>query len=55
MKAYGLKLGTAYQIYDDLLDLAGDEDSGGQDPRTDLKKGKLTLPVLNLLQAASDG
>ena len=53
MKAYGLKLGTAYQIYDDLLDLAGDEESAGKTLGTDLKKGKLTLPVLQLLQAAS--
>jgi octaprenyl-diphosphate synthase len=50
MKAYGLRLGTAYQIYDDLLDLAGDEESAGKTLGTDLKKGKLTLPVLQLLQ-----
>ena len=51
MKAYGLQLGTAYQIYDDLLDLAGNEESAGKTLGTDLKKGKLTLPVLQLLQA----
>ena len=52
MKAYGLKLGTAYQIYDDLLDLAGDESVVGKTLGTDLKKGKLTLPLLQLLQKA---
>ena len=30
MKAYGLKLGTAYQIYDDCLDLAGSEEKAGK-------------------------
>ena len=48
---YGLKLGTAYQIYDDCLDLAGDEREAGKTLGTDLQKGKLTLPVLFLLQA----
>lgn len=54
MKSYGLKLGTAYQIYDDCLDLVGDESSAGKTLRTDLAKGKLTLPVLYLLEKATD-
>ena len=53
MKQFGLKLGTAYQIYDDCLDMAGDETQAGKTLGTDLQKGKLTLPVLNLLQSAS--
>ncbi len=52
MKAFGLALGVAYQIYDDCLDIAGDEEKAGKTLGTDLRKGKLTLPVLNLLQAA---
>ncbi len=52
MKVFGLKLGTAYQIYDDCLDIAGDEDNAGKTLGTDLKKGKLTLPILNLLRDA---
>lgn len=55
LKNYGLKLGTAYQVYDDLLDLAGDEAAAGKTLGTDLKKGKLTLPVLQLLQGAQNG
>ncbi len=55
LKTYGLKLGTAYQVYDDLLDLAGDEEQAGKTLGTDLKKGKLTLPILNLLQASENG
>ena len=49
---YGLKLGTAYQIYDDCLDLVGTESEVGKTLRTDLEKGKLTLPLLNLIEKA---
>ena len=51
---YGMKLGTAYQIYDDCLDLVGSEEVVGKTLRTDLVKGKLTLPILNLLETASE-
>ncbi len=51
---YGMKLGTAYQIYDDCLDLVGSEEVVGKTLRTDLLKGKLTLPILNLLETASE-
>ena len=54
LHAYGLKLGTAYQIYDDCLDIAGEESKAGKTLGSDLRKGKLTLPVLLLLQGASD-
>lgn len=53
MKEFGLKLGTAYQIYDDCLDLVGTEEQFGKTLRTDLEKGKLTLPMLYLLEGAS--
>ena len=52
--SYGLKLGTVYQIYDDCLDLVGDESQVGKTLRTDLVKGKLTLPILYLLMEATD-
>jgi octaprenyl-diphosphate synthase len=54
MRSYGMKLGTAYQIYDDCLDLVGSEEVVGKTLRTDLIKGKLTLPILNLLETASE-
>ena len=53
MKTFGLRFGTAYQIYDDCLDLAGSEEKAGKTLGTDLRKGKLTLPILHLLQTAS--
>ena len=49
-----MKLGTAYQIYDDCLDLVGSEEVVGKTLGTDLAKGKLTLPILNLLESASE-
>lgn len=51
---FGLKLGTVYQIYDDCLDLVGDESKAGKTLRTDLIKGKLTLPMLYLLMDATE-
>ena len=54
LAGYGMKLGTAYQIYDDCLDLVGSEEVVGKTLRTDLIKGKLTLPILNLLETASE-
>ncbi|MEN8784241.1 MAG: polyprenyl synthetase family protein [Akkermansiaceae bacterium] len=53
MFEYGMKLGTAYQIYDDVVDLIGSEDQIGKTLGTDLEKGKLTLPILNLLERAN--
>ncbi|HKS36590.1 MAG TPA: polyprenyl synthetase family protein [Verrucomicrobiae bacterium] len=46
LRKFGLALGTAYQIYDDCLDLFGSEVSVGKSLGTDLANGKLTLPVL---------
>lgn len=52
LKRFGMKIGAAYQIYDDCLDIAGNESIIGKTLGTDLRKGKLTLPVLMLLQSA---
>lgn len=49
-RVYGDCLGLAYQIYDDCLDIAGTENSIGKTTGTDLEKGKLTLPLLHVLQ-----
>ena len=51
---FGVQVGTAYQIYDDCLDLAGNESVTGKTLGTDLRKGKFTLPVLFFLRSASD-
>ena len=54
LRDFGFHLGTAYQVYDDCLDLVGDENAVGKTLRTDLNKGKLTLPILNLLARATE-
>lgn len=52
LRQYGMAIGTAYQIYDDCLDLFGSEAVVGKSLGTDLAKGKLTLPVLIALERA---
>jgi octaprenyl-diphosphate synthase len=54
LQRYGMRIGTAYQIYDDCLDLAGTEARSGKTLGTDLRKGKFTLPVLKFLKGASE-
>ncbi|MCX6909128.1 MAG: polyprenyl synthetase family protein, partial [Verrucomicrobia bacterium] len=49
LRAYGMALGIAYQIYDDLADYFGQEKSIGKTLGTDLLSGKVTLPLLVLL------
>jgi octaprenyl-diphosphate synthase len=53
-KNFGFQIGTAYQIYDDCVDLAGNEGLTGKTLGTDLRKGKFTLPVLIFLRSASE-
>ena len=50
MNEFGSNLGIAYQIYDDCVDIFGQERQAGKSLGTDMKKGKLTLPFLLLLQ-----
>jgi len=52
LRQFGEKLGLAFQIVDDLLDLVGDEGTVGKTLRRDLEKGKLTLPLIYHLRNA---
>ncbi|MET9511249.1 polyprenyl synthetase family protein [Streptomyces flavidovirens] len=53
---YGERLGTAFQLADDVLDIASDSHESGKTPGTDLREGIPTLPVLLLrAQAAEHG
>jgi geranylgeranyl pyrophosphate synthase len=45
---YGQKLGLAFQIVDDILDLTGDEAAMGKPAGSDLRQGVVTLPVIYL-------
>lgn len=55
LKQFGLSIGTAYQVYDDCLDLFGTEAKAGKSLGTDLAKGKLTLPMLIAMERATPG
>lgn len=46
LESFGRKLGVAFQIQDDILDLTGDEAVVGKSVGRDLAKGKLTLPMI---------
>jgi octaprenyl-diphosphate synthase len=50
LQAFGLELGMAYQLVDDLLDFTGDEARLGKPTLNDLKEGKLTLPLVYLMR-----
>lgn len=50
MRDYGMNLGTAFQLADDWLDFTADEELLGKASGADLLEGKLTLPLLLLLQ-----
>jgi geranylgeranyl pyrophosphate synthase len=47
---YGMKLGIAFQIRDDTLDLIGEENAMGKPVRVDLDQGSLSLAVLHALK-----
>jgi heptaprenyl diphosphate synthase len=53
--AYGEKVGVAFQLADDVLDLGGSGDDTGKTPGTDLREGVPTMPVLLLRRAAAGG
>lgn len=50
MQNYGQNLGIAFQLADDLLDFTADEKTLGKPVASDLKEGRLTLPVIYLLR-----
>lgn len=53
LEAFGRRIGSAFQVRDDLLDLTGREEVVGKSVGRDARKGKLTLPVIHHLRAAT--
>jgi heptaprenyl diphosphate synthase len=50
---YGERLGVAFQLADDVLDIASESTESGKTPGTDLREGIATLPVLRLRERAA--
>ena len=50
LKDYGMNLGTAFQLADDLLDFTAEEEVLGKASGADLLEGKLTLPLIELVK-----
>lgn len=53
LTTFGIKMGTGFQIADDILDLTGKESTVGKSLGTDLEKAKMTLPLLHARDRAS--
>jgi octaprenyl-diphosphate synthase len=51
--SYGLHLGTAFQIMDDVLDYSGEAAAIGKNLGDDLAEGKMTLPLIRALAVAT--
>src|SRR6476661_3486396 len=52
METYGLSLGIAFQIQDDILDIVGDQRTVGKTLGIDIEKGKMTLPMIHFMRTA---
>jgi octaprenyl-diphosphate synthase len=55
LREYGFNLGIAFQLVDDLLDFTGDTQAVGKPLASDLREGKVTLPLIHLLRQSNDG
>jgi octaprenyl-diphosphate synthase len=53
MAAFGMHLGTAFQLVDDILDYSGDPGSTGKNVGDDLAEGKPTLPLIHAIRHGS--
>jgi octaprenyl-diphosphate synthase len=53
LRRYGVQLGLAFQLVDDLLDFTGDAKTLGKPAASDLREGKATLAVIDLLSTGS--
>ncbi len=50
LRQYGLNVGLAFQLVDDVLDFTSNESTLGKPVGSDLKEGKLTLPLIYLMR-----
>ncbi|MBV1907646.1 MAG: polyprenyl synthetase family protein [Pseudomonadales bacterium] len=54
LENYGMSLGLAYQLVDDWLDYAGDQELMGKNIGDDLAEGKMTLPLIHAVKQGSE-
>jgi octaprenyl-diphosphate synthase len=54
LRDYGFNLGIAFQLVDDLLDYTADATALGKPVGGDLREGKVTLPIIRLLQRGGE-
>jgi heptaprenyl diphosphate synthase len=54
LTSYARRVGIAFQLSDDILDIASESDESGKTPGTDLREGVPTLPVLMAQQMSKD-
>jgi octaprenyl-diphosphate synthase len=52
LELYGMSLGQAFQIQDDILDIVGDVRTVGKTLGIDIEKGKMTLPMIHFMRTA---
>jgi octaprenyl-diphosphate synthase len=55
LREYGFNLGIAFQLVDDLLDYTGDLETVGKPLGSDLREGKVTLPLIHLQRQDREG
>jgi octaprenyl-diphosphate synthase len=55
LREYGFNLGVTFQLVDDLLDFTGDAAAVGKPIGSDLREGKVTLPLIHLLRHSTGG
>jgi heptaprenyl diphosphate synthase len=55
LRAFGEQIGVAFQLSDDILDIASESAESGKTPGTDLREGVATLPVLYALRSGESG
>ena len=55
LRVFGEQIGVAFQLSDDILDIASESAESGKTPGTDLREGVATLPVLYALRSDDAG
>lgn len=55
LRLYGMNIGLAFQLVDDVLDLTSDVSTLGKPVQSDLREGKLTLPIIRLIENGGPG